>query len=142
VLVMSGDVGSATNSRHLLQWLLSWFVVPEPAQLIQINFYFRKTGHVLAYSLMYFLWFRAFRGQADYGPWRACLWSLGCCLLFASMDECRQCLYASRSGSVRDVILDLSGSGLAALITAAVWSLRAQPAALSEAAAGHSLEPE
>jgi VanZ family protein len=89
-----------------------------------INFYVRKTGHVLAYGLMYFLWFRAFRGQADYGLWPACLLSLGCCLVYSSMDEGRQWLYPSRTASIGDVILDMSGASLAALITAAVWRPR------------------
>jgi VanZ family protein len=82
----------------------------------------RKTGHFLSYGLMYVLWFRAFRAQADYGPWRACLWSLGLCLFYASMDEGRQWFYASRGASISDVFLDMSGAGLAALIAAAVWT--------------------
>ena len=87
VICMSGDWGSDTNTRHLLQWLLSGVVVLKPAQIDLINFCLRKTGHALAYGCMYFLWFRAFRGYAGYGSWRACLWSLGFCLIFASADE-------------------------------------------------------
>ena len=128
---MSGDLGSDTNTRHLLQWLLSRFVALKPAQINLINFCFRKTGHVLAYGCMYFLWFRAFRGSADYGPWRACLWSLGFCLLFASADEGRQWFYPSRGASVHDVLLDMSGASLAALITGAVWTPRAKTPAIS-----------
>jgi len=78
----------------------------------------------MAYGLMYFLWFRAFREYADYGPWRACFWSLGCCLFYASMDEGRQWLYPSRGASIWDVLLDMSGVGLAALVTAALWTPR------------------
>ena len=124
VLCLSGDLGSGKNTLGILQWLFSWFVDLKPAQLKMINFYVRKTGHVLAYGLMYFLWFRAFREYVDYGPWRACFWSLGFCLLFSSMDEGRQWLYASRGASIRDVILDMSGAGLAALVAAAVWQPR------------------
>jgi VanZ family protein len=121
---MSGNVGSYTNTRYLLQLLLSWFMAPTLAQLNIINLYVRKTGHLLAYGFMYFLWFRAFRGHANYGPWRACIWSLGFCLLFASLDERRQLFYPSRTGNIRDVLLDLSGASLAALITFAVWTPR------------------
>jgi VanZ family protein len=124
VLSLSGDMGSDTNTRRLLQMLLSGLVTLEPAQIDRINFCLRKTGHLLAYGCMYFLWFRAWRGQAGYGPWRACLWSLGFCLLYASADEGTQWFYASRGASVRDVILDMSGAGLAALVTAAVWQPR------------------
>jgi VanZ family protein len=99
-------------------------VALKPAQLNLINFYVRKTGHLLAYGLMYFLWFRALRQHADYGPRRAFLWALGLCLFFASMDEGRQGFYSARGSSIHDVILDMSGAGLAALITGAVWRPR------------------
>jgi VanZ family protein len=134
-------MGSDTNTRHLLQWLLSWFVVLKPAQLNLINFYFRKIGHVLAYGWMYFLWFRAFRGHGEYGPGRAFIWSLGFCLLFASMDEGCQWFYLSRTASIRDVLIDLFGSSLAALITAAVWRPRS-PALSIPVTGGHATGPE
>jgi VanZ family protein len=121
VLCMSGDVGSGQNTLGLIKWLLAWVVALTPAQLKIINYYVRKTGHVLAYGSMYFLWFRAFREHAEYGPWRTFIWSLGFCLLFASLDEGRQWFYPSRGSSIWDVALDMSGSSLAALITAAVW---------------------
>jgi VanZ family protein len=124
VLYMSGNVGSGRNTYFLLQWLLSWFVIPKPAQLNFINFYFRKIGHVLAYGWMYFLWFRAFRGHGEYGPGRAFIWSMRFCLLFASMDEGCQWFYLSRTASILDVLIDVFGSSLGALITFAVWTSR------------------
>jgi VanZ family protein len=142
VLCMSGDLGAGTNSLGILKWLLSWLVALEPAQLNLINLYVRKTGHVLAYGLMYFLWFRAFRGHADYGPWRACLWSLGFCLFYASMDEGRQWFYPSRGASIGDVILDMSGAGLAALIIGAVWTPGSKPAVISGTAGGQTIGSE
>ena len=142
VLSLSGDVGSATNTRHLLQWLLSGLVALQPAQIDLINFCLRKTGHVLAYGCMYFLWFRAFRGHADYGPWRACLWALGFCLLYASADEGHQWFCDSRSGCVNDVLLDMSGAGLAALITGAVWTPGSKTAAISGIDGESTIGPE
>jgi len=142
VLSLSGDMGSDANTKRLLQWLLSWFVALEPAQLNLINLYVRKTGHVLAYGLMYFLWVRAFREHADYRPWRACLWSLGFCLGFALMDEGSQGFSLSRGARGYDVILDMSGASLAALITGAVWTPGSQTAVISETAGGQTLGPE
>jgi VanZ family protein len=121
---MSGNMGSSANTGDVLQWLLSWFVALKPAQVNMINFYMRKTGHLLAYGLMYFLWFRALREHADFGPRGAFLWALGFCLVFASMDEGRQWFYPTRGSSIWDVILDMSGAGLSALITCAVWRPR------------------
>jgi VanZ family protein len=142
ILFMSGNVGSGRNTYFLLQWLLSWLVVPKPDQLNMINYYMRKSGHVLSYGLMYFLWFRAFRGQADYRPWRACLWSLGLCLCVSSMDEGRQSFYPSRGSSPWDVLLDMSAASLAALISAAVWRPRPPAVSLPRIAEGKNPGPE
>jgi VanZ family protein len=141
VLCLSGDLGSGKNTLGILKWLLSGFVALEPAQLKMINFYVRKTGHVLAYGLMYFLWFRAFRGHGEYGPGRAFIWSLGFCLMFALMDEGCQWFHRSRTASIRDVLIDLFGSSLAALITAAVWRPRS-PALSIPITGGHATGPE
>jgi VanZ family protein len=135
-------LGSGKNSLGILKWLLSWFVDPEPAQLKLINFYVRKTGHVLAYGLMSLLWFRAFRAQAHYGPWRACLWSLGLCLLYASMDEGRQWFSVTRGGSIIDIFLDMSGASLTALIAAAVWTPGSKTTAISALVEGQIIGPE
>jgi VanZ family protein len=142
VLWLSGDLGSGKNTLGLLKWLFSWFVDLEPAQLKLINFYVRKTGHVLAYSLMYGLWFRAFRAQAHYRPWSASLWSLGLCLFYASMDEGRQWFFTSRGASIGDILLDMSGASLAALIAAAIWTPRPKTTAISALAEGQTMGPE
>lgn len=142
MLCLSGDLGSGKNTLGLLKWLFSWFVDLQPAQLKMIHFYVRKTGHVLAYGLMYGLWFRAFRAQAHYGPWPASLWSLGLCLFYALLDEGHQWYYASRGASIRDVFLDMSGASLAALITAALWTPGAKTSAISARAEGQTIGPE
>jgi VanZ family protein len=139
---MSGDLGAGENTLRMLKWLFSWFVDLTLAQLKLINFYVRKTGHVLSYGMMYFLWFRAFREQAHYGAWRAGLWSLGVCLLYSSVDEGRQWFYASRGASIYDVILDMSGASLAALIVGAVWTPGSKSAAISTIVERQTIGPE
>ncbi len=124
VLVMSGNLGSFKNTLGLLNWLTSWFVGLIPVELGTINAYMRKTGHVTAYGLMFFLWFRAFYAHGDFGPRRSLFYSLGMCLFLASMDEGHQWFLSSRTGSIWDVLLDMSGSILTALITFAVWISR------------------
>jgi len=89
-----------------------------PAQFNLIHFYFRKTlGHFGNYAFVYFLWFRAFRGQMGYQPGPAFLWSLALCLSLALLDEGHQALFPSRGSSLLDVALDLAGASTAALIT-------------------------
>ena len=131
VLSLSGDLGSAANTKHLLQWLLSWVVALDPAQLNAVNGDVRKTGHVLAYGFMGFLWLRAFLGRTRYGPWRALIWSLGICLGFAWLDEGHQWFCSSRTGSLWDVLLYMSGVSLAVMVAGAFWTSGSGTAAAS-----------
>ena len=132
---MSGDVASAQNTFGLIKWFLSWFVALKPGQIDVVNAYLRKTGHAVAYGLMYFLWFRAFRGHLATTPGRAFLCALGLCLLVSMTDEGHQSFTRSRGGSSYEVVLDLSGASIAALITFAVWTPRPKMFASSGGAA-------
>jgi VanZ family protein len=126
ILAMSGTAGAASNTLPLLQWLLSWFQPLDQKTVTAIHFYLRKTGHVTAYGILYFLWFRALRAGARLSVWRSFLAALAFCLLVATLDEGHQSLFQSRGSSIWDVALDMSGSGLAALLTALVWRLPAR----------------
>jgi VanZ family protein len=124
IIGMSGNIASFKNTRYWLYRLLSCFTTVDLGGLTQVNVILRKMGHTLAYGIQYFLWFRAFRAHMVTSKGRSCLYALGLCLFLAITDEGRQSLFASRGGSLADVLVDLSGSSLAALITLAVWTPR------------------
>ncbi len=126
VLTLSGDLGSATHTLGLVQWLLSWLPL-SPAQTLVVHGYFRKAGHVVAYGILYFLWFRAFQGSLHYRPRKSFFWALGLSLLMSMLDEGHQSLYQVRTGSLLDVGLDFSAAVLAALLTAIWWRPRLKP---------------
>ena len=130
MLLISGDLGSAKNTGSILEWLLSWFPPLSPAQFTLMHFYVRKTiGHFGNYACLYFLWFRAFRGQLRL--------DLGAGLLFGrrllpgdgSYGRRTSAMFASRTSSLRDVALDLSGAATAALVTWIIWPYRLRPLA-------------
>jgi len=127
VLLFSGDWGSSRHTLGLLRWLLSWIPSLSPAQINMIHYYCRKSGHVLAYGILYFLWFRAFQGNLYYRVKKAALWSLGLSLLVALVDEGHQAMIGSRAGSLQDVGLDFSAVLLTALLTAIFWRPRPRP---------------
>ena len=58
------------------------------------------------------------------------------------MDEGRQWFNASRGGSISDVILDMSGASLGALIAGAVWTPGPKGAAISGMAEGQIIGPD
>jgi VanZ family protein len=115
IIVLSGDLGSSRHTREILEWLWSWFPFFRPEQLEQTSGYLRKAGHVTAYAVLYFLWFRAFRVHFSPRPGPAVFWSLSLCLLIALLDEGHQSLVPSRTGCIRDVALDFGAAALAAI---------------------------
>ena len=95
LLLMSGDLGSANNTGSILEWLLSWFPPLSPAQFKLMHFYVRKTiGHFGNYACLYFLWFRACRGQLRWTSGRAFSLAIGLCLVMAILDEGHQYMFA------------------------------------------------
>jgi len=129
VLLLSGDLGSARNTGKILQWLLSWFQPLSPEHFNLLHFYLRKTvGHFGNYAILYFLWLRAFRGEMGWSPGRAFLGAIAACLALALLDEGHQSLLESRTGSLRDVALDLKGASACALVTWVFGIPRVRPA--------------
>ena len=139
---MSGDIASFKNTRYWLYYLVSWFTTVDLGELTQVNAIMRKIGHGLSYGILYFLWFRAFRSHMGLSQGRACLSSLGLCLSVAMTDEGHQSFTASRGGCIADVLLDLSGSGLAALLTFAFWTPHAKAVQVSGLTGRQTRRPE
>lgn len=115
-VVWAGVILSSSNdafsSEHSEEWLEMVFGPGVPAWA---NYLFRKATHLVVYGILAVLLWRADRRHAVV---------LGLCLLVASVDEWRQSNAAARSGSVWDVLLDLTGAALAVFI--AVPALRAR----------------
>ena len=103
-----------------LKWFVSWFAWVDSYDLKILNLYLWKTGQALAFGILYVLWFRAFQGDAGVRRGRACLYALGLCLLVAVMHEGLQTFARTPGGGMYEVILDLSGVSLAALVVAAL----------------------
>lgn len=119
ILVSSGNLGSAQNTQVILRWLLS--LVPALiGHLDTIHLALRKLGHMVAYGVLFLLWFRAF-GFHRPRPFRSLGYALACTLLVAVLDEGHQALVGTRHGSLRDVGWDLAGAGLAGFFALAFW---------------------
>lgn len=124
ILLLSGDLGAAPNSFSLFKWVVSWFVTLSPARLSQLHFLFRKALHVICYGVQALLWLRALMATRP-GTLRAnLLVTLALCLAVALMDEGHQHFLTSRTGSLWDVALDMSGAASFALLSRWYWKRR------------------
>lgn len=112
---------SAANTALWLRWLIehvyghiSWH------SLDRLNFWARKTGHFCGYGILSVLFFHSWRGTrwlyADYQKlklrWQAAwMWiALLGTLIVASLDEWHQGFIPSRTGTPKDVALDMVGA--------------------------------
>jgi VanZ family protein len=108
----------------------------------------RKTGHVLGYGILSVLLFRAWRVTLPvYGnPRWSIVWARTAffmAALGASLDEWHQTFIPTRTGSIRDVLLD-STAALAAQILLFLWLQRGRwrKLAASSEGAAPSRDPE
>ncbi len=125
IAIESTAMLSANNTGRILYPLLHYVFGLGWERFEVLHFYIRKSGHVIGYGTLSILLFRA---------WRATLpalndvkwtfrWAnvaiLGTALV-ASLDEWHQSFIPTRTGTVRDVVLDTC-AGLAAQVLVFFW---------------------
>ena len=112
VVVWAAIILSAANDRfsdeQTAGWLERTFDMTVPRLL---NVAIRKTGHVLAYSVLALLAWRAHRTLTV---------AILITVAMAVADETMQAMTATREGSPYDVVLDVCG-GILAVALAARW---------------------
>jgi VanZ family protein len=102
---------SSQNTSHFLYPALHFLFGINEASFEPYHVFIRKSGHVFGYGLLSILLFRAWRETLPSSPRRkwtfrwANIAVLGTCLV-ASLDEWHQSYLPTRTGTVRDVILD------------------------------------
>ncbi|HYH85970.1 MAG TPA: VanZ family protein [Pyrinomonadaceae bacterium] len=125
VLFASSASFSASNTSRIIRPLLVWlFPNITEATLIQVHFVVRKAAHFAEYAVLALLAARAFRTSARQALRQR--WWLASFALVASValvDEWHQSLLPSRTGSIYDSLLDMTG-GAFALACAAFWLAR------------------
>jgi VanZ family protein len=130
ICIESTDSFSSEHTGALLYRLIAHFYPNVNFHdVLVLNFVLRKTGHVCGYGILSLLLLRGWRATLD--PARAWLgrvtllsW-LGT-MFVAAMDEWHQSYIPSRTGTVRDVMLD-SVAGLVFLSIAYLWLRRSGP---------------
>lgn len=130
IALESFRLSSAVTGTYLWE-LLRWLHVPmSPETFARFHHLLRKGGHVTGYGILCLLLFRAwFHTLSARGlKVRCAILALSMTLLTAMLDEWHQTFDPSRTGSIRDVGLDLTGGILFLLVALFVFRLwRASP---------------
>lgn len=121
IAVESTDLMSSSSTESILYRLFSFFLGPINQRTF--DFYhalLRKVGHFTGYAVLSLLIFRAlilshFRFLGSAARRMACV-AVALTFIVASLDEWHQTLLPSRTGTIRDVLLDTSGALVAAVL--------------------------
>lgn len=91
---------------------LSSFQAVKSSDVYVADFVFKKTVHVVEYSILWFLLYRPMKEIRLFkNDWQTGLMTWLLVILYAASDEFHQTLVPSREGTVRDVLIDTFGSG-------------------------------
>jgi hypothetical protein len=129
IAIESTAMLSAHNTSRILYPILHFLFGMNWVRFEFWHFYIRKGGHVVGYAILSILLFRAWRATlpaATHANWMlrwANIAMLGTALV-ASLDEWHQSFIPSRTGAVRDVVLDTC-AGIGAQVLVFLW-LRAR----------------
>jgi VanZ family protein len=125
VLFASSASFSASNTSRIIRPLLLWlFPDISEASLNYVHFLVRKAAHFTEYAVLALLAARAFRTshrQRLKQLWWLAAFALVACV--ALSDEYHQSFLPSRTGTIYDSLLDMTGAATA-LACAALWLAR------------------
>jgi VanZ family protein len=125
IAIESTNALSSENTSRALYPLLHFLLGLDPVRFLTWHFVLRKTGHVLGYGILSILLFRAWRATMPQrrDPRWSIVWARAALIgtaLVASLDEWHQSFLLSRTGNIRDVLLD-STAALVAQVLLFVW---------------------
>lgn len=115
----SSDFSSAQTQSWFASILALLFPGIEPGSLQTMHAILRKAAHVIEYAIFGALGCRAVRGSSPAAtPSRSFFGAVALAVLLAAVDETHQMLLFERTGSVRDVAIDLAGAVIGGIATA------------------------
>ena len=116
---------SASNTSRIVRPLILWlFPGTSEETLDLVHFFVRKAAHFTEYAILALLAARVFLSSSQTPlrrRWFMC--ALLLVVLYALSDEFHQTFVPSRTGSIYDSLIDMTG-GLTALLLLMLWSKR------------------
>jgi VanZ family protein len=127
----STNFGSSEHTGQILYPIFHYLFGMRPQRFAVLHAVLRKSGHFVGYFTLSVLLFRSWRATFPRLSTRWCQqWAtlaFVCTALVAALDELHQSLLSSRTGTLRDVVLD-SSAALFAQILIFVILRRRKPA--------------
>ena len=111
IFLLSTGFFSADHTYRILAPILRFFMPQiSAAEIITIHFLIRKAAHLTEYCIASLLLFHSFHGTMRSDKlWWWVFYSLIIIVFIAAADEYHQSFVASRTSSIIDVVIDLSG---------------------------------
>jgi VanZ family protein len=126
ILGSTGELSSANTSRIIRPLLLWLFPDISEAKIQLAHFWVRKTAHFTEYAIFALLAARAFASSSRAWLRRGFFYiTLLLVSLLAFSDEFHQSFVSTRTGTIYDSFIDITG-GLTALILYTLWRRRIQ----------------
>lgn len=111
ISIFSTDLFSADRTSKVLlpflRWLVPW-VTWETTYSFLV--YIRRFAHFGEYFVFSALVFRGFRGAGQGWSLAWSFWTVALVVGYSALDEVHQTFVPSRTGSVKDVLIDTAGS--------------------------------
>ena len=128
ILFASTGIASGQRTADFLQCLFAWFHFGSGhhhAHLGEVNFFARKSAHVLQFVLYALLvWHGLRRAPAvETRPLRVFFWAVGSATVLAFASEGIQLFFPMRSPLFSDVVLDVCGAVLGILCALALHAI-------------------
>ena len=125
IAIESTDWLSSSNTSRILYPILHFLTGVDPIRFLVWNYYIRKAGHFLGYFGLSLLLYRSWRASIPLLERRrwSVKWSriaFAMTALVACLDEWHQTYLPSRSGDLKDVVLDCTAALLAQVLILAV----------------------
>ncbi len=127
ILIFSASADTQSTertSRFLVPFLRTFWPDISSESIDQVRWLVRKGAHLAEYAVLAWLWLRVlqrfvFREEGGWS-WRAAAGSLLAVTIYAATDELHQQFVPNRTGSFRDVCIDILG-GMLGLIALWMW---------------------
>ncbi|MEJ2090798.1 MAG: VanZ family protein [Syntrophobacterales bacterium] len=125
IMLMSGDLGSSPHTYPIFKWIFSTFTNLNPKTIKVLHSWFRKSLHFICYGFLSVLWYRSLVATIPERRSACLILALVLTLGVSIIDEGHQTLMTNRTGTLKDVGLDMAGAIVFTFFTARYWKRKA-----------------